>query len=380
MRIIAIFLTSLAVCASAVRPVAALENLNRYIFIPARASTDITVIDMATDTVAIKIPIGHVPKQVAISKTLNYLIATNDANATMSVFELSTLKKIATIQLSVRPDRLLINPDGDLIAVADVTSGAISQVSLRKLGEVSRISGLRQPNTMFFSRDGKLLYVGNETADHISVIDVAAGKVANKILVADPKMLNGHKEYRGIIAVTSTPYAWAGFASFGLGDEMAIIDLRSNKRVKTLKLGGTVGRAYSTQDGAFMIVPNNGDQTVSLISLFTLTEVARLPGARDMVDVGTGYLETLAFVISRAESKVLVIDLVNRTKIGEIALPTSPEAGATSPDGAKLYVAVSGTDQVAVIDIVQRKLVKLINNVGRKPWAALAAGRLAFCH
>ena len=66
---------------------------------------------------------------------------------------------------------------------------------------------------------------------------------------------------------------------------------------------------------------------------------------------------------------------------GVIDLPgTSPETGVTTPDGTKLYVALSGTDEVAVIDARHRRLIKRIGGIGSDPWGAHMVGALNYCH
>ena len=76
----------------------------------------------------------------------------------------------------------------------------------------------------------------------------------------------------------------------------------------------------------------------------------------------------------------MVYDLERMTRAGEIALPGTPETGVTTPDGAKLYVALSDTDQVAVIDVRARKLIATIDGVGDEPWGATMIGALNYCH
>ena len=90
----------------------------------------------------------------------------------------------------------------------------------------------------------------------------------------------------------------------------------------------------------------------------------RLTGAADMTGVNTGWFETTAFVVSRGEDKLVVLDLMTMTAAGEIALPGSPETGVTTPDGTKLYIALSDADEVAVIDVQKRELIKRISDVG----------------
>ncbi len=159
-----------------------------------------------------------------------------------------------------------------------------------------------------------------------------------------------------------------------------MIDLRTRALKKSVALGELPWRAYSTADGRFMLVPNNGDRTLSVISTATLEVVATLPAAEDVTGVNTGWFETTAFALSRAGRKAVVYDLEAMARVGEIALPGTPETGVTTPDGAKLYVALSDTDQVAVIDIRKRELTKTIDGVGDEPWGTMMTGTLNYCH
>ncbi|MDX1542293.1 MAG: hypothetical protein R3349_12900, partial [Geminicoccaceae bacterium] len=204
------------------------------------------------------------------------------------------------------------------------------------------------------------------------------------IPVAEPTALAATggttEEYQGIINVTRTPDGRLGFAAHGEGNVMAVIDLASQQKIKSLELGELPWRAYSTADGRYMLVPNNGDATVSVISTDTLEVVATLPGAEDMTGVNTGWFETTAFVLSRGESKVLIYDLERLEPAGEILLPGAPETGVVTPDGAKLYVALGSTGQVAVIDTRARELARVIDDVGGTPWGAHMVGALNYCH
>ncbi len=159
-----------------------------------------------------------------------------------------------------------------------------------------------------------------------------------------------------------------------------MLDLRTGAVKKTLELGELPWRAYSTADGRYMLVPNNGDATLSIIATADQSVVATLPSAEDITGVNTGWFETTAFALSRAEKKAMVYDLTSLSAAGEIALPGTPETGVTTPDGTKLYVALSDTDQVAVIDVRTRQLVKTIDQVGDEPWGVTLEGAMNYCH
>ena len=377
-------LGALAVLAVTAPSVHALDDLSHYVFVPNRASADVAVIDTRIDAVIAHIPVGQVPHQVAVSQSLGKMAVTNTADNTVSVIDLATLAVTATIQLGHEPEHLELAPSGDVLAVGNIGEGTVSLVSLRNERELARVDGLHEPHNMTFSPTGERLYVGNLGASFVSMIDVPAAAVAGEITVGPDRALAHHEEddtaYQGIINVTATPDGRLGFAAYGEGDRMAVIDLESGRTLKTLVLGDTPWRAYATGDGRYMIVPNNGDETVSVVSTETLTEVARLPGATDMTGVNTGSFDSLAYVISRGDDKALVIDLETMQPAGEVALPGTPETGVVTPDGTKLYVALSDAGTVAVIDVEAMAVTATIDGVGEEPWGAHMAGAVNYCH
>ena len=357
---------------------------DRYLYVPNRASADVAVIDTGTDELVARVDVGQVPHQVVVSDVLGKMVASNTEDNTISIVALESFATEATLQLGSEPEHMELNPQGALLAVGNIAAGTVSLVSLTENREVARIDGLFEPHNLTFSPSGELLYVANLGADHVSVIDVAEARVINEIEVTEPTAVASAEgaaaEYQGIINVTRTPDGRLGFAAHGEGNRMAVIDLRSQETITSLELGELPWRAYTTADGRYMLVPNNGDATVSVVSTDSLEVVATLPGAEDMTGINTGWFETTAFVISRGEDKAVILDLQEMKPAGEIALPGTPETGVTTPDGRKLYVALSEADQVAVIDVRERKLIKMIDGVGEEPWGATMVGAIGYCH
>ncbi len=364
---------------------ASFEDSGRYIFVPNRASADVAVIDSRTDSLVTRIQVGNVPHQVVIADRVGKMVASNTDDNTVSIVDLAAPERAKTLMLDVEPEHMELGPDGITLAVGNIGAGTVSLLSLHTDREIARIDGLFEPHNLTFSPDGSLLYVANLGADHISVIDVAEAALISEIPVvgSTPVAAAGEgaeEEYQGIINVTRTPDGRFGFAAHGEGNSLAVVDLRSFGKVKNIDLGELPWRAFSTADGRYMLVPNNGDETVSVISTSRLEVVATLPGAEDMTGVNTGWFETVAAVVSRGEDKLVLIDLIEMAPAGEIALPGTPETGVTTPDGRKLYVALSGSDQVAVVDLKTRTLVKTIDDVGEEPWGVTMAGALNYCH
>lgn len=359
------------------------ESFEHYLFVPDRLLAQVTVIDTNRDTVIAQIPVGKVPHQVAVSAPLGKLVASNTADDTISIVDLKSFETRATLKLGAAPEHMQLGPGGELLAVGNIDGGTVSLVSLAEEREVARISGLSQPHNLTFSADGARLYVANLGAGHVSVIDVAEARVTAEIPVAEPHLIAARAtdaDYQGIISVTPSADGRLGFAAHGESGALAVIDLETGEKLRSLALGERPWRAYGTAHGRYMVVPNNGEGTVSVISTETLEVLATLPGAAGVTGVNSDPAGHTAFVISRAENKLVLLDLDKLAPAGEIALPGKPETGVVSPHGKKLYVALSDIGKVAVIDVPGRKLLGTIDGVGQEPWGATMAGADNYCH
>lgn len=357
------------------------EDIGHYLFVPNRASADVTVIDTRTDRIVARIDVGNVPHQVAVSASLGKLVASNTADNSISIVDLATMTVETTLALDIEPEHMALSPNGETLAVGNIGAGTVSLVSLTGNRETARVVGLFKPHNLTFSPDGATLYVANLGANHVSVINVATGSLINEIPVADPTAIASIEPvdtFQGIINVTSN--GRLGFAAHGESDTLAVIDLESQEIVKRIALGDRPWRAFASPDGRYMVIPNNGDRTVSVVSTETLEVVATLPGAAGMTGVNFDKLGATAYVISGGENKLVVLDLVAMETVGEIALPSSPETGVVTPDGGKLYVALSGSNQVAVIDLASHALVATIDDVGAEPWGVTMIGAANYCH
>lgn len=359
------------------------EPWENYLFVPNRESADVAVIDAATDEVVTRIAVGSSPHQVAMSHSLGKLAVSNSTDDTLSIIDLARMEVTDTLVLGEEPEHMELHPGEELLAVGNISDGSVSLVSLHENRELHRIYGLHEPHNLTFHPDGDLLYVSNLGANFISVIDVKTARITAHLPVGEGRAtasLSSGDEHQGIINITPGPDGDLGFAAFGDGDAMGIFDLRTGERIATAATGDLPWRAYPSADGAYMIVPNNGDRTVSVFEANApFREVARLRGGEDMTGINASG-ET-AFVVARGGNEIVVLDLETLENAGVISLPgASPETGIITPDGEKLYVALSGTNEIAVIDVARRELIERIENVGEGPWGAFMLGADNYCH
>lgn len=355
-------------------------DLRNFVFVPSMDAPEVTMIDTGTDTVARRIVVGAPPRQLAVSASLDLLLTTNPDQRAISVADLDKATPAEQITIDLLPEHMQLDPTGQLLAIGNYAGGSILLVDLAARKVTARIDGFQGPHHLAFAPDGRRLYVGNLGADRVSVVDVASARIVREIALGDSTPATDTTASGGIRAITVSVDGRLGFVTLGNGDGLAIVDLAEQRLIKRLPLGDLSRRAYATADNRRLLVPNDGDDSVSIVDTATLREVARVPGARVMSGIATGWFETTAFVFARSEREVKVIDLDKAAGAGDIALPGRPEGGATTADGRKLYVALSDQNRVAVIDARTRRLVSVIDAVGHYPWSAVVVGTSNFCH
>jgi YVTN family beta-propeller protein len=353
---------------------AGLAALNDYVFVASRGSSAIAVVDTTVDEVVASVPLAAPADQYVVSEEARILVASHRQARTLSLVDLDSLKP-RTLELAFEPDQIQLAPDGLTLAISGGEPGIVAIAPLPEGQILHRIRSIARPGDLMYSRDGATLFVADRTIGEIVLVDIATGTVEGRIELRD-----GSAPLPGVVELTRTSGGLVGFALHGAGGEVSVIDLPARAQVATVGLPGPATKGFPTGTSQHVLVPSERDRSVSLISTWSFRESARLPGAGDVSGINLGMLDSVAFVLSRDQDKALVIDLERRRQVGEIALPSRPETGVSMDAGRKLYVALSGSDRLAVIDMATRELVKMIEGVGDQPWGVSSVGALSYCH
>lgn len=121
-----------------------------------------------------------------------------------------------------------------------------------------------------------------------------------------------------------------------------------------------------------MMVPNNGDETISVIDVTRVVTTLQGGAGMTVVNYTQGGKMPMSSAGKRAPSvyDMATFKRVNRLKLGA---NLSLETGATTADGRKIYGASSTDDLVYVIDSTDQ--VKRIANIGRFSWGVTIWGQ-----
>jgi YVTN family beta-propeller protein len=363
-----------------------MDDIDRYVFVPSGDAAEVTVIDGTTDKVIKVIELPDIASQIFVSEVTGLIIASHRDAGTVSMVDIETGSVEQIIDLGMTLQSLVMSPDGYRVAATDIDAGTISVIALAPEFKITRLDDQADPTGVTFSVDGSVLYLPDRKSNNLKLIDIVKRSVIGEIPIGATASLaavsggSGTPTAAGTSALSRSPDGRYGFCTIGHAEELAVFDFGTGEKIKALKLGRQPSRPYGTADGRYMLIANEGDRTVSVIDTYTFEVAATLPGASDVTAINTGWFESVAFVISRSENRAVVLDLMELQVAGEIPLDERPGPGVVTADGAKLYVALAGSNSVAVIDTRDRALKTIIADVGSAPVGVTMTRTNNYCH
>lgn len=316
------------------------------------------------------------------------VFVSNEDSDSVSVIDARVDSVIATIAVGKRPRGLRVSPDGKTLYVAvsgspkggpgvdestlppaDRAADGIAVVDIASRKLVKRLPGGPDPETFALSPDGATIYVSNEDAATASIIDVASARIVATIPVgAEPE------------GVAASPDGKRVYVTSEGKGEVAVIDVAARRVVATLAVGKRPRGAAFSPDGTRAYVTAEVGRTVSMVdveasrvmkSATIEPNLARPMGVVVSPDGRTVYVST------GRGGAVAVIDATTDSVIATIPVRGDADAAkpggarpwglGLTPDGRTLYTANGPTNDVSVIDVATRRVLRQVR-VGRVPW------------
>lgn len=277
--------------------VSATSHAAPFAYISNQVSNSVSVIDMATNTVATTIPLGAGagPYGLAVNPAgTRVYVANKDAN-TVSVIDTGTNTVTATVPVGTSPVRIAVHPSGSPV------------------------------------------YVVNDGSNNVSVID-ATNMVTTTIPVGSAPM-----------GIQVNPAGTKAYVANYSGNTISVINTATNA-VTTINLTGTAPLDLAfTPGGAKAYVSNFESNNVSVINTATETEITKIDAQTHPVGVWANPDGTRVFVANYG-SNITMIDPSTDSSPGVIMDNRNPVSIEGNPDGSLLYVVNQGNNVVAVMN------------------------------
>ncbi|MEU2113529.1 beta-propeller fold lactonase family protein [Streptomyces sp. NPDC019507] len=168
-----------------------------YAYVANNVSDNVSVIDTATNTVAVTIPVGDGSRGVGVTPDGTRVYVANlssdtvsvidTATNTVSVIDTATNTVTATVPVGNLPFGVAVTPDGTRAYVANELDDTVSVIDTATHTVLATVPVGTQPAGVAVTPDGTRAHVANLSSDTVSVIDTATRTVTATVPVgAEP--------------------------------------------------------------------------------------------------------------------------------------------------------------------------------------------------
>ncbi len=226
-----------------------------------------------------------------------------------------------------------------------------------------RVTVGKSPSRIIVDASGSHAYVANFDASSISIIDVASASLVGAIATGN-----------GPAAMALDPVRKFLYVCNIIDGTLSTIDLTSNTAIATAKVGTHPNCITIDTDGKTGYVANSGDTTLSLLSIAPTGHITVKP--LQLQEIATAIVlsptkPNTAYLIADRAGELFVFDRVAGKIVKRIDGFSQPVALQFDPAGAHAYVAETGADRIAVVDL-QGDAISAHIVVGSQPYAVIA--------
>ena len=163
----------------------------------------VSLVDLATATVAGTVPVGDGPWGVAVHPRGTELWITNRNERSVSVIDLATRTVVATIRVGRVPLGIILDASGQRAYVASYGDNRVDVIDTATRTLVAGFRVDRGPSSLVLDPSGKTLYVASFGADTVTALDPATGRLQARVLTAHKPLNLGIDAVRGRLYVTN---------------------------------------------------------------------------------------------------------------------------------------------------------------------------------
>ena len=342
----------------------AVSSDNRRLFVTGQESYALYVVDLESDRIISKIPVGDYPHSVAVSRDGRKAYVTNQWSNSVSVVDVDNGTVEKTIETGGGPAGLVLDHDEEFLYVANTYTSNISVIDLNRGEEVRRLRAGNHPTGINISPDGRqILSVSQRSVlveyrdppkTEITVIDAETRRVRERIHFEEAHIMekvdfspSGDLAFttlvrpKNLVPAVQVESGW--MMTFALG----VISLETGNMYQLPLDEPNMFYADPfdvriTPDGRQAFISHSGGDYISVLDIDKVREVIR------QIDGGT---------IINAENDLMLSEsyITKRIPTG-----SNPKGMAMSPDGSRLYIAERLMDKIGVLNTETLELERMI--------------------
>lgn len=148
-------------------------------------SFDLSVVDTARAVEIARIPLGRHPRGIAVTEDGTEAYVAIMGSRDIAVVDLDTFDVELVKDIGANPRHLVLAPEGDVLYATLNGDGTVAAVDLATGAVIERINSGSAPRSMTISDDGRSLYVVNYNSNTVSKIDTDSYTVVQTLDVPE---------------------------------------------------------------------------------------------------------------------------------------------------------------------------------------------------
>jgi DNA-binding beta-propeller fold protein YncE len=327
------------------------------------------------------------PAALSAQSPTGTIVSANMTANTASVVDIATGDVRATYETGPGPHEVAISQSGRWAIVSvygDRTSVGHSLLVLDLTGDSAprtiEMGELKRPHGMRFLPGDQKIVVTSEATQRIAIVDFEKGTVDTTVSTGQP----------GTHMVVVDAFGKRAFTTNIPANSVSVIDLVRDSLVRTINTGSRVEGIAINPDASEVWTGANDDKVVLIFNTATGEKVAQIDGFGMPYRMSITPDGATAVVSDPGAERVMLIDAkshrVRQTldmttlsgMTGELAAHPSPQGVILSRDGRFAFVTLKALGKVAVINISNGAVVKILtvgggsDGVGYSPVTARA--------
>ena len=219
-------------------------------------------------------------------------------------------------------------------------------------------------NISIASEDNRFIFTANESGS-ISKISVELQEIIETFEI-DGIVHNIQVSPDGkIVGAVVVPTSHGDDHSMAMPGKAIFFNPETNKMIDEVEVGNHPAHIVFTEDGKYVLVTNNEDNTVSVIDAKDYSIIQTIPTGKGPHGFRISNDSKLAYVANIGESSVSVLDLQSFKEVDKIQVGSTPVTTGITSDGNTLVVTLNKDNALAIFDLTSGEIAKV--NVGDGP-------------
>ncbi|HAY47151.1 MAG TPA: hypothetical protein DCY55_12835 [Gammaproteobacteria bacterium] len=340
---------------------------SRYAFIPSKIEPRIVVIDTQNDELAAELGLTQVANNLIISDSLNLLVATHSESSLISLVDLETQSSLSPMDIGMTADVGLLHPLDQYMAFGN-NQGQVSLWDMQTRKKMFQVNDLDSAVNLTFSVDGSRLFIVEPRDRKISVVALTEQSVIAEIDLPEPTQSKdnqvGSVQIKPeISSISRSADGYTGFLSITSENTVVVLDLLKLEIKKIISVDSEPVRPFSTADNRYVLIPHRAAESIYVLDALSLDIRRNIKTGVPARELNTGWLDTVAFVMSANSEEIAVVDLEKLALEQTITLTSQPDGGLVTSDSKRLYTALLNTNRIARIDVRSREVLEINSNI-----------------